>query len=313
MEDGHSALGVYLRGIFMGAADAVPGVSGGTIALLTGIYQRLIAAITAVDPDRLLAVLAAPLPGRRGAAVEAVDEMDGLFLAALGAGILTAVITVSRLLEAAMHSYPVATFGGFFGFIAASAWLLRREMVLDTRGRQLAAVSGFLLAFLLSGRAEGALGHGPVVVFLAGSVAVSAMILPGISGSLILLLLGQYEYMITRLKRFVDGLVSLVSGDAGAGIPEESLTIVLFVAGGGFGLVTISHAVKLALARRQSATMTFLVALVVGALRAPVVQAGRALPDGWSQGALVTFAITAVIGGAFVIGIERAASVDVVA
>jgi putative membrane protein len=312
MADGHSAVGVYLRGIVMGAADAVPGVSGGTIALLTGIYQRLISAITAVDPDRVLAVLSAPLPGRRAAAVEAFDEMDGLFLAALGAGILTAVITVSRLLEAAMHSYPVATFGGFFGLIAASAWILRREMVLDARGRQLAAISGFMLAFLLSGRAEGALGHGPVVVFLAGSVAVSAMILPGISGSLILLLLGQYEYMITRLKRFVDGLISLASGQAGAGVPEETLPIVLFVAGGGFGLVTISHAVKVALARWQSATMTFLVALVVGALRAPVVQAGRALPDGWSQGALLTFVLAALIGGAVVIGIERAAGVDVV-
>jgi len=312
MGDGHSAIGVYLRGVAMGAADAVPGVSGGTIALLTGIYQRLITAITAVDLDRIRDVLAAPLPDRRRAAMDAFREMDGFFLAGLGAGILTAVITVSRLLEAAMHSFPVATFGGFFGLIAASAWLLRTEMVLDTRARQSAAGSGFLLAFLLSGRAEGALGHGPVVVFFAGSVAVSAMILPGISGSLILLLLGQYEYMITRLKRFVDGIVALASGEAGT-VPDETLTILLFVGGGAFGLLTISHAVKWALARRQVTTMTFLVALVVGALRAPIVQTGRALPDGWTQPTLVTFAAAAVVGAAFVIGVERAAGGDVVA
>jgi putative membrane protein len=311
MGDDHSVLGVYIRGTCMGAADAVPGVSGGTIALLTGIYQRLITAITAVDPDRVLAVLAAPLPGRREAALEAFDEMDGVFLAALGAGVLTAVITISRLLEAAMHSYPVATFGGFFGLIGASAWLLRGEMVLNTRGRQAAAVAGFLVAFLLSGRAEGALGHGPVVVFLAGSVAVSAMILPGISGSLILLLLGQYEYMIGQLKRFVDSLLAFVSGDAG-GVPEETVTIVAFMAGGVFGLLTISHAVKWALARRQAATMTFLVALVVGALRAPLVQAGRSLPGGWDTGALAAFLVAAVVGAAFVLGIERATSGDVV-
>ncbi len=312
MADGQSLLGVYLRGACMGAADAVPGVSGGTIALLTGIYQRLITAITAVDPGRVVDVLAAPLPSRRERAIAAFAEMDGVFLAVLGAGILTSIVTVSRLLEAGMSSYPVLTFGGFFGLIAASAWLLRSEMVLDTRGRQAAAISGFLLAFLLSGRAEGALGHGYLVIFLAGSVAVSAMILPGISGSLILLLLGQYAYMVTQLKRFVDGLLAFLGGEAG-GVPEETVPIVTFLAGGIVGLLTISHAVKWALARRQAATMTFLVALVVGALRAPVVETGRRLPGGWDTGAIVAFVVASVVGAAVVIGIERAAGGDVVA
>ncbi|MFB6087874.1 MAG: undecaprenyl phosphate translocase family protein, partial [Haloarculaceae archaeon] len=91
--------GIYLRGVCMGAADAVPGVSGGTIALVTGIYDRLIAAVTAVTPDRVVAVLAAPLPGRRADAREALRAMDARFLVALGAGITTAVVTVTRLLH----------------------------------------------------------------------------------------------------------------------------------------------------------------------------------------------------------------------
>ncbi|MEF8856605.1 MAG: DUF368 domain-containing protein, partial [Haloplanus sp.] len=82
---------VYLKGVCMGAADAVPGVSGGTIALITGIYERLIGAITAITPERVWTVLAAPIPGRRGDAREAFVAVDGPFLAALGAGILTAV------------------------------------------------------------------------------------------------------------------------------------------------------------------------------------------------------------------------------
>jgi putative membrane protein len=303
--DGPSLLGVYLRGACMGAADAVPGVSGGTIALLTGIYQRLIAAITAIGPDRVLAVLAAPLPGRREEAIEAFRELDGFFLAALGAGVLTAVVTFSRVLEAAMHSYPIVTFGGFFGLIAASAWLLRTQMKLDTGTRRLAAVTGLMVAFVLSGRAEGALGHSYVVIFLAGSVAVSAMILPGISGSLILLLLGQYEFMISRLKQFVDGLLALVSGEAG--LPPETATIVAFLAGGVFGLFTISHGVKVALSRWRTATMTFLVALVIGALRAPVEQAGRELSAGWTPTAIVAFLLASVVGAVAVLLIERAA------
>lgn len=301
-----SALGVYLRGVAMGAADAVPGVSGGTIALLTGIYPRLIAAVTAVDPDRLLRVAAAPLPDRRSDGVAAFRELDGLFLAALGLGIATAVVTVSRALDVAMESFPTTTFGGFFGLIAASAWLLRREMRFDTRGRKAAAAAGFLLAFLLSGQAKGALGHGPIVTFLAGSVAVSAMLLPGISGSLLLLLLGQYEYMIDHLSAFVDDLLAIATGEPAA-LPPGSVTIVTFLAGAVVGLFTVAHAVRWALARRQAATMTFLVALVVGALRAPVAQTGQHLAGGWTTAAIAAFLAAAVVGAAVVVGIERAA------
>jgi len=303
---GRSTLGVYLRGVAMGAADAVPGVSGGTIALLTGIYPRLIAAITAVEPDRLLRVVAAPLPDRRADAIDAFSEIDGLFLTALGMGVVTAVVTVSRVLEHAMAAVPAATFGGFFGLIGASAWLLRREIVLDTRGRQVAAVAGFLLAFLLSGQAEGALGHSPVVTFLAGSVAVSAMILPGISGSLLLLLLGQYAYMIDHLSDFVDDLLSLVTGESAA-LPPGTVTILTFLGGAVVGLFTVAHGVRWALANSKAATMTFLVSLVVGALRAPVVQTGQRLDAGWTTAAVGVFVAAAAVGAAFVLAIEHAA------
>ncbi|SFP51479.1 MULTISPECIES: DUF368 domain-containing protein [Halolamina] len=308
---GRESLGVYLRGIVMGAADAVPGVSGGTIALLTGIYPRLIAAITAVEPDRLLNIAAAPLPARRADAVDAFREIDGSFLAALGLGIATALVTVSRVLEHAMAAYPAATFGGFFGFIGASAWLLRGEMRFDTRDQQAAAVAGFAVAFLLSGQAEGALGHSPVVTFLAGTVAVSAMILPGVSGSLLLLLLGQYAYMIDHLNAFIDALLAVARGGTVA-LPPGTPTIVTFLAGAVVGLFTVAHAVRWALDRGRAATMTFLVALVVGALRAPVVQTGQRLEAGWSPAAIGLFAVAAVVGAAVVIGIEWATSGEMV-
>jgi putative membrane protein len=303
---GRESLGVYLRGVAMGAADAVPGVSGGTIALLTGIYPRLIGAITAVEPERLLDIVAAPLPDRRADAVAAFREIDGVFLAALGLGIATAIVTVSRALEYAMAMYPGATFGGFFGLIGASAWLLRREMEFDTRGRQAAAVAGFAVAFLLSGQAEGALGHSLPVTFVAGSIAVTAMILPGVSGSLLLLLLGQYKYMIGNLSDFVDALLGIAMGES-ASLPAGTPTIVTFLAGGVVGLFTVAHAVRWALDRRKAATMTFLVALVVGALRAPVVQTATRLESGWTTVAIAAFVGAAAVGAAFVLGIERAA------
>ncbi|MFD1525238.1 undecaprenyl phosphate translocase family protein, partial [Halolamina salina] len=135
---------------------------------------------------------------------------------------------------------------------------------------------GFGVAFLLSGQAEGALGHGLPVTFLAGSVAVTAMILPGVSGSLLLLLLGQYEYMIGHLSAFVDAVYAIATGEPAA-VPPGTATIVTFLGGGVVGLFTVAHAVRWALEHRKRATMTFLVALVVGALRAPVVQTATRL------------------------------------
>lgn len=312
MAGGRPYLGVYLRGVCMGAADAVPGVSGGTIALLTGIYERLIAAITAVEADRIWRVIAGIRPGRRGDAATAFLEMDGVFLTVLVAGIATAVITISRLLDVAMEQYPVITFGFFFGLIAASAWVLRDQMVVDTAGRKLAALAGFAIAFVVSGQAEGSLGHSPVVVFLAGSVAVSAMILPGISGSLILLLLGQYEFLVGRLSEFVDALPGLLDGTPSAGFVDLSFTIVTFVSGALVGLFTVSHVVKWALARRHEATMAFLVALIVGALRAPVVHVGSTLDAGWTTAAATAFLVAALVGALAVVGVEYAAGDDVV-
>ena len=115
----HGPVGVFLRGICMGAADAVPGVSGGTIALLTGIYGRLVAALTAVSPGRLLRAAAVVVPSRRADGRAAPAELDTPFLLALGDGIPAAVVTVTRLHDRLLAVAAVATFGLCFGLIAA--------------------------------------------------------------------------------------------------------------------------------------------------------------------------------------------------
>jgi putative membrane protein len=296
---------VYLKGLCMGAADAVPGVSGGTIALITGIYERLVGAITAVTPERVVEVLAAPLPGRRDDARTAFLTVDGPFLLALGAGILSAVLIATRVLHAALEADPVVTFGFFFGLIAASAVVLRGQASLDTPGRIGAAVVGFLLAFLSAGRAAAALPSSPLVTVAVGAVAISAMVLPGISGSLILVILGQYEFLVTRLTTFVDGLLGLLAGGSVDAVVDPATTVVAFLAGAVVGLVTVAHAVRWALVRYRYATLSFLVSLVVGGLRAPVVKAGENLPAGWTTDALLAFGLAAVVGAALVGVLER--------
>ncbi|OYR56284.1 DUF368 domain-containing protein [Halorubrum halodurans] len=311
MTDVREWIAIYLKGLAMGTADAVPGVSGGTIALVVGIYERLIAAVTAIDPDRIARVLAGVRASERPDARAAFREVDGGFLAVLGAGIGTAVVLVLSLVDGLLAAFPVATYGFFFGLIAASAVVLYGAVDLATTGRKAAAVCGFLAAFLASGYAATALGHALPVVFVSGAIAVSAMVLPGLSGSLLLVVLGQYEFMSGTLAAFLDGIAAAAAGEGAAGITGAVPTIVAFLAGGVVGLFTIAHAVRRALEAARAATLAFLVSLIVGALRAPVIEVSMRLADSgetWAS-AFPRFAAAALVGAVAVIAVDRHAGV----
>jgi putative membrane protein len=301
-------LGIYVRGLCMGTADAIPGVSGGTIAMIVGIYERLIAAVTSIDPGRVLRVLRGLVSDGRADAWAAVREMDALFLLALGAGIATAIVTVTRIAHWAITEVPVATFGLFFGFIGASALVLYTEVGLDTWPERIAALAGVVLAFVVSGRAATALESSPALTFFAGALAVSAMILPGISGSLLLVLIGQYEFMTGSLAAFVDALVAVATGAGLETLAGPGATVVFFLTGAVVGLLTVAHAIRWALATYREPTLAFLVSLIVGALRAPVVQTELALAEagrGWTPTVLATFVITALVGVVLVVVVDR--------
>ena len=302
--------GIYLRGFCMGAADAVPGVSGGTIALILGIYERLISAVTAIDPAQLPLLVEGLRSEGRSEAVDVLREIDAGFLFALGAGIITAVLSVLRLISVLLARHPVETYGFFFGLIGASAVVLASEVSLETRGQKAAAASGFLFAFAVSGYVATAAASTLPLVFLAGVVAISAMILPGVSGSLLLVLLGQYEYMSRTLSAFTDALVNAIRGGGTAGIVDSGLPVGVFLCGAVVGLFTVAHAVRLALDQYRKATVTFLVSLIVGALRAPVeqVQLERtAAGSVWTLETLALFVGFAVVGAAVVGGLDRLA------
>jgi putative membrane protein len=304
-DDADGPLLVYLKGFCMGSADAVPGVSGGTIALIVGIYLRLVDAIAAITPATVVEFLGALLRGRWREARTVFEDVDGWFLLALGAGVLSAVVVVTRVLAVALEDNPVVTFGFFFGLIAASAAVLWRDVALDSPSTVAAAVVGFAVTFVVSGRAETVLGTGLPVTVAAGAIAVSAMILPGLSGSLLLIVLGQYEHMVTSLSTFVDGLLGALTGVPVAGMESATATVAAFVGGAFVGLFTVAHAVRRALRTHPETTMAFLVALVVGALRAPVVEVARTLEGGWTAEVVTLFAAAALVGAVVVALLER--------
>lgn len=299
MVDIRAWVAIYLKGIAMGTADAVPGVSGGTIALIVGIYERLIAALTAIDPGRIRRLFSGVRPVNVPDARAAFLEIDGAFLLVLGAGIATAVVTVLSAVNVFLVAYPVVTFGFFFGLIAASAVVLFEAVDLSTPGRKAAAVAGFCAAFLTSGYASTALGNELPVVFLAGAVAVSAMILPGISGSLLLIVLGQYDHMSGALRAFITALADATTGNGLDAILATAPPVVVFVAGAFVGLFTVAHAVRRALATYRTATLAFLVSLIVGALRAPIAETSIRLAEtGSTWGNAFPRFIAAAVGGA---------------
>ncbi len=173
-------LGVYLRGVCMGAADTVPGVSGGTIALITGIYERFIVALTALDPRAMRHILRVHTTEGRSDLLGELWRMDVPFLVVLAAGVFTSVLTLSRVMHAALSSYRALTFAFFFGLILASAVALYEHVSFETAGQMAAAVAGFVVAFVVTGATAGSFSHALPVVFLAGAIAISAMIIPGI-------------------------------------------------------------------------------------------------------------------------------------
>lgn len=298
------ALVIYAKGLAMGTADVVPGVSGATIALIVGIYDRLIRAITSIDPRELRTVLGVHRRSGRAEAVDTFERMDGHFLVPLGLGIVSAFVALVAVIDVLLAVYPVPTYAFFFGLIAASAVVLYAEIDVFTPGRILLAVLAIGFALFVTGITARNPSHGPVMVFVSGAIAISAMVLPGVSGSFFLLVLGQYEYMLGVLRRFLDGVVAVGTGGSSEALVESGPIVAIFVGGACLGLLTSAHAVRFALDRYRAATLTVLVSLMVGALRSPATHVAENL-DGSTAGSPELAALAALTGAACVLALDH--------
>ncbi len=188
-------LTLFVKGTMMGAADAVPGVSGGTIAFITGIYQELIQTLSKLGPSVL------PILYQQGFAA-GWRHINGNFLGVLLCGMLTSIILLSNAVLHLLSNYPQMLWGFFFGLICASTVLLSKSIEkwdwLSASFFILGTASAYYLTTLSTTSIEPALTN----VFFSGMLAICAMILPGISGSFILLLLGMYSYILGAVKNF---------------------------------------------------------------------------------------------------------------
>ncbi|NNE95212.1 MAG: DUF368 domain-containing protein [Acidimicrobiales bacterium] len=231
----------FARGFFMGAADIVPGVSGGTVALILGIYRPFVNQIRAGAH-----ALKQLVTGDIGGGIESLKHIQWMFLIPLGAGAASAFLVLRGPMKTALEEHSELTAAAFCGLVLASCWLVWNEMS-DHDGVRVAVAAGVAIAaFVLLGFQNGAVSDPNLLLFfLTGAIAICAMILPGISGSFIMLMLGMYAAVL-------DG-----------SIPE----LAIFLVGATIGLGAFSTVLNYVLERYEQTVLASLLGLMIGSFR----------------------------------------------
>ena len=283
---------VTLKGACMGAADVIPGVSGGTIAFIMGIYDEFVGSIASINAEAMKLLF-------KGQFKAFWKHINGTFLVSIVLGIGISVVLLAGLMQTLLTVYPIQTWAFFFGLIVASSifilrgisgWKLREVLFLILGG-----VLGVTVCTLSPTQTPDALWF----IFLSGAIAICAMILPGISGSFILLILGKYQYIMAAIS----GLV------AGENFGQNLLILCVFLIGAVVGILGFSKFLHWLLARWNKETLIVLAGFIIGSLvkvwpwsnAEALAQAERAggLQIGWA----ILFAL---IGFSLVTGIEIA-------
>jgi len=234
-------LKISLKGMAMGAADVVPGVSGGTIAFISGIYEELITTISGVNLSLLSTWKANGFKAMW-------EELNGNFIIALFAGILVSIFSVMRVANYLLENHPVLIWSFFFGLVVASIWFVGKQIPKWTWKIVLALVIGAAVAFYIVSLPPLSASNSYLFLFFAGALAVCAMILPGISGAFILVLLGAYKSITEAAHDF------------------DLKTIGIVGVGAVFGLLTFSKILKWLFVHYSSITLAVLTGFIAGSL-----------------------------------------------
>lgn len=232
---------ISVKGIAMGAADVVPGVSGGTIAFITGIYEELINSIKSVNPASLKLLF-------RGRWKEFWKVINGNFLISLLAGIFISILSLARVIRFLLETYPVLVWSFFFGLIVASAIFVVRYVKKWNLGVAVTAIAGVAIAWIITVMTPAEANTTWWFIFISGAIAICAMILPGISGSFILVLMGMYKFILEAVGNF--------------NIP----VVLLFLAGAAIGIISFSNVLSWLLRKYHDLTIGLLAGFMIGSL-----------------------------------------------
>lgn len=234
-------LTISFKGLAMGAADAVPGVSGGTIAFISGIYEELINTISNVNGALFKTLF------KKGIKVF-WQQANGNFLLALLSGIIISFVTFMKLAKYLLEEHPVLIWSFFFGLIVASIYFVGKQITKWDFKTVIALIIGAITAFFVSGLPALGTNNSPWFLFFAGAIAICAMILPGISGSFILIILGAYKTLSDAIHNI------------------DIKKIIIFGAGALVGLLSFSHVLKWLFKNYHNVTLALLTGFIFGSL-----------------------------------------------
>ena len=240
---------VAVKGACMGAADVIPGVSGGTIAFITGIYDQLIESINSINGTALKLFFS-------GKFKEFWKHINGSFLVSLFCGILVSVLSLAGLMQYLLEHHPIQTWAFFFGLIVASSIFILRGIQGWNMKSAMFPVLGVVLGIVVCTLSPTQTPDALWFIFLSGAIAICAMILPGISGSFILLILGKYKYIMGAIT----GLTT------GAAVGESLVIICVFAVGAVCGILAFSRLLHWLLARFNKETLMVLAGFIIGSL-----------------------------------------------
>lgn len=231
-----------IKGMAMGAANVIPGVSGGTIALITGVFERLIDAIKSFDLKALKLLLS-------GKISDFVKYIDFWFLVSLFLGVGIAIVTLARLFKYLFVAYPVFIWAFFFGLVLASVYFVGKAVSKWNISSIITFIVGCTIAISISVLTPASENNSIIYLFFCGIIAICSMIIPGLSGSFVLILLGNYQLV----------MINAVS--------ELNLKVLLPVAAGaGIGLVGFSHFLSWLLKKYHDQTIAMLTGFILGSL-----------------------------------------------
>ena len=230
-----------LKGMAMGAADVVPGVSGGTIAFITGIYEELLDSIKSVDKEALTLLLKFDLKGFW-------TKINGNFLLFLFAGIVISLLSLAKVVSHLLLTYPIQVWSFFFGLIIISAVLVLRQVKAWGAASILAGLIGIGIAYFISVASPSETPTDLWFVFITGAVAICAMILPGISGAFILLIMGKYEFIVNALSERI------------------YLVVGVFILGCLTGILSFSRVISWVLKKHYNVAVALLAGFMIGSL-----------------------------------------------
>ena len=233
---------ISLKGMAMGAADVVPGVSGGTIAFISGIYEELLNSISSFNLS-LFSVL------KNEGFMKVWKMVNGRFLLALFIGICISVLSLAKLIENLLENHPILIWSFFFGLVLASIIYIAKQIKIWNIKCYLYLIFGLIFAYYITTlNPVLTQNSSPWFLFLAGMIAICAMILPGISGSFILVLLGAYKPILNAINT------------------KDFFSIIIFMAGAILGLLTFSRVLKWLFSKYKNYTLALLIGFITGSL-----------------------------------------------